>query len=94
MVNNLPAMRETQVRYLHWKDTLLKEMAIISSVLAWRIPWTEEPGELLWVLQSQTWLSDKHFTSSMEQSYYLFKAFHLKRLDPWDYSKETFLLLY
>jgi len=66
LVENLAATRETQVRYLHWKDTLEKEMVILSSVLAWRIPWTEEPGGLLWVLKSQTWLSNYHFTSSME----------------------------
>ena len=45
-VKNLPAMWETWVRYLGWKDPLEEEMAIHSSILAWRIPWTEEPGEL------------------------------------------------
>ena len=44
MINNLPAMQETQVRSLGWKDPLEKEMAAHSSILAWRIPWTEEPG--------------------------------------------------
>ena len=42
----LPAMQETQVRSLGWKDPLEKEMATHSSILAWRIPWIEEPGEL------------------------------------------------
>ena len=46
MVKNLPAMQETQVRSLGWEDPLEKEMAIQSSILAWRIPWTEEPGRL------------------------------------------------
>ena len=46
MVKNLPAMQETQVQFLGWEDTLEKEMAIYSSILAWRIPWTEEPGGL------------------------------------------------
>ena len=46
IVKNLSAMRETQVRSLTWEDPLEKEMAIHSSVLAWGIPWTEEPGEL------------------------------------------------
>ena len=46
MVKNLPAMRETQVSSLGWEDPLEKEMATHSSVLAWRIPWTEEPGGL------------------------------------------------
>ena len=46
MVKNLSAMPETQVRSLGWEDLLEKEMAIHSSILAWRIPWTEEPGGL------------------------------------------------
>ena len=44
MVKNLPAMQESQVRSLAWEDPLEKEMATHSSILAWRIPWTEEPG--------------------------------------------------
>ena len=43
-VKNLPAMRETQVQSLGWEDALEKGKAIHSSILAWRIPWTEEPG--------------------------------------------------
>jgi len=39
-------MQETQVRSLDWKDPLEAEMTIHSSILAWRIPWTEKPGEL------------------------------------------------
>ena len=46
MVKNLPAMQETQVRSLGQEDPLEKEMATHSSILAWRIPWTEEPGGL------------------------------------------------
>ena len=46
MVKNLPAMQETQIRSLGWEDPLEKEMATHSSILAWRIPWTEEPGRL------------------------------------------------
>ena len=42
----LPAVRETWVRFLGWEDPLEKEMATHSSILAWRIPWTEEPGGL------------------------------------------------
>ena len=41
---NLPAMRETQVQSLGQGESLEKEMAACSSILAWRIPWTEEPG--------------------------------------------------
>ena len=46
MVKNLPAMQETQVQSLGWEDSLEKGMATHSSILAWRIPWTEEPGGL------------------------------------------------
>ena len=46
LVKNLPAMQETPVRFLGWEDPLEKEMAIHSSILAWKIPWTEEPGRL------------------------------------------------
>ena len=46
MVKNLPAMQETQVQSLSGEDTLEKGMATHSSILAWRIPWTEEPGGL------------------------------------------------
>ena len=45
-VKNSPANEETQVRFLDWEDTLEKEMAIHSSILAWGIPWTEEHGGL------------------------------------------------
>ena len=46
MVKRLPAMWETGVRSLGWEDPLEKEMATHSSPLAWKIPWTEEPGRL------------------------------------------------
>ena len=46
MVKNLPAMQDTWVQFLGWEDPLEKEMATHSSILAWRIPWTEEPGGL------------------------------------------------
>ena len=45
-VKRLPAVRETWVRSLGWEDPLEKEMATHSSTLAWKIPWTEEPGGL------------------------------------------------
>ena len=44
MVKNLPAMQETWVKFLSQEDPLEKRMATNSSVLAWRIPWTEDPG--------------------------------------------------
>ena len=46
LVKSLPAVRETWVLSLGWEDPLEKEMAIHSSILAWRIPWTEESGGL------------------------------------------------
>ena len=58
-VKCLPAMQETQVQSLGWEDPLEKEMAIHSSTIAWKIPWTEEPGRLQSMgLQSWTRLSD------------------------------------
>ena len=46
LLKNLPAMQETWVQFLDWEDPLEKEMATHSSILAWRVPWTEEPGRL------------------------------------------------
>ena len=46
LVKNLPTMQEIWVRSLGWEDILEKEMATHSSILAWRISWTEEPGRL------------------------------------------------
>ena len=59
MVKNLPAMQETWIQSLGWEDPLEKRMLTHSCILAWRIPWTEEPGRLQSIaLQSQTQLSD------------------------------------
>ena len=63
VLKNPPAMQdmhETWVQSLGWEDPLEKGMATYSSVLAWKLPWTEEPGRL-WSMalqKSQTWLSD------------------------------------
>ena len=46
MAESLPAMQKTRVQSLGRKDPLEKEMATYSSILAWKIPWTEEPGRL------------------------------------------------
>ena len=54
MVKHLPTMLETWVRTLGWEDLLEKEMATHSSILAWRLPWTEEPGGLHGVAKSRT----------------------------------------
>ena len=59
MVKNPLAMWETWVGSLGWKDALEKGMAIHSSILSWRIPWTEEPGRLQSIgSQSRTRLND------------------------------------
>ena len=60
MVKNLPAMQETQVQSLGQEDPQEKEIATHSSILAWEIPWTEEPGgiQVREVTRSQTQLSD------------------------------------
>ena len=59
MVKTLPEMQETWVQPLGQEDLLVKGMVIHSSILAWRIPWTEEPGRLQTTgSQSQTRLSD------------------------------------
>ena len=55
-LKRLPAMQETWVWSLGWEDPLEKEMATHSSILAWRIPWTEEPGGL----QSTGWQRIEH----------------------------------
>ena len=63
MVERLPAVWKTWVRSLGWEDTLEKEMATHSSILAWKIPWTEEPGRLQsMVAKSWTRLSNFTFT--------------------------------
>ena len=57
-VKKLSAMREAPVRSLGREDPLEKEMATHSSILAWRIPWTEEPAGLHGVAKNQTQLSN------------------------------------
>ena len=46
LVKNLPAVQETWIQFLGWEDTLEKEMATHSNILAWRTPWIEEPDRL------------------------------------------------
>ena len=60
MVKNLPAIRVVQVWSLGHEDAMEKGMATHSSVVAWVIPWTEEPGRLQdhGIINSLTWLSD------------------------------------
>ena len=64
-VKDLPAMSGTRVQPLGWEDPLEKEMATHSSTLAWKIPWTEEPGRLLspWGRKESDMTERLHFTS-------------------------------
>ena len=68
MVKNPPAKQETWVQSLGWEDPLEKEMATQSSILAWRIPWTEEPGELYtpWGSKESDMTEQLHFTYSKQ----------------------------
>ena len=68
MVKNLPLMQEARVQSLGWEHPLEKEMATHSSILAWRIPWTEQPSRLFHgVSESDTteWLTHTHFSNSV-----------------------------
>ena len=56
LVKNLPAMKETQVQALSQGDPLEKGMPIHSSILAWRIPWTEETDELQSMAITKSWI--------------------------------------
>ena len=63
MVMRLPTMRETLVQSLGWEDPLEKEMATHSSTLAWKIPWTEEPGSYSpWGRKESDTTEQLHFT--------------------------------
>ena len=67
MLKHLPAMWETWVQSLGWEDPIEKEMAIHSSLLAWRIPWMEEPGGLQSTGSQRVghdWVTSLHFFTS------------------------------
>ena len=66
-VKNLPAMQETQVQALGWADLLEKGMATHSSILAWRIPWTEEPCSGLGVAKESDTTEQLNNTSTPEE---------------------------
>ena len=77
-VKRLPAMQDTRVRFLGREDPLEKEMAIHSSTLAWKIPWTEEPDRLQSVGSPKSWtqLSDFTFTVFIETFQSSFISLH------------------
>ena len=68
-VENLPAMQETWVRSLGWDDPLEKGMATHSSILAWRIPWTEGSGRL------QSYRQELDMTEQLTLSLFTFQMF-------------------
>ena len=74
-------MRDTQVRSLGQEDPLEKEMATHSSILAWKIPWMEEPGGLHGVIKSQTQLSDftKVYTCHLLQNITIKKQIEMSK---------------
>ena len=73
-LKKLPALQETQVQSLGWEDPLEKEMAPNSSILDWRIPWTEEPGTAHGVVNRQLGLSDYHSLISTDVRFILDKS--------------------
>ena len=87
MVKNLPAVQETWVQCLGWEDPPEEGMATNSSILAWRIPWTEEPGGL-WFMELQrvrhNWVT-KHSTSQLEQWTSLEPPYSQGRQEGWWY---------
>ena len=98
VVKNLPANGETWVWSLGWEDLLGKKMAIYSSILAWRIPWREEPRGLQSTgLQSQTWKSTHTHTHQAKNKETCIN-FHIlnwsERLDFLGESKEKEIVAY
>ena len=95
LVKNSPAMQETLVWFLDWEDPLEKEKATHSSILAWRIPWTEERGGLQSLgSQSQTWLSDSDSLVSFPVFllFWFLVSFHVVSDNAlWDFSLSKFI---
>ena len=78
MVKNLPAMQETQVQSLGWDDPLEKGLAIHSSMLTWRIVWTEEPGGLQSTgLQKESDMNEQLTQAGWKTDSFLFTDFYL-----------------
>ena len=83
-VKSLPAMQETQIQPLGQEDPLEKEMTTHSSILAWKIPWTEEPGRLQ-SLGSQSDMTEWLTLSLSPMS----KPLKIPRVRPWEWVKHT-----
>ena len=86
MVMSLPAMRETQVQSLGWEDPLEKGMATHSSILVWRIPWTEESGQLQsmgFQRVGHGWATNTHFQQRNVFGNYLLKLLYCLSRSIW-----------
>ena len=68
-VKYLPAMQETQVRSLGWEDPLKKGMATHSTILAWRIPWREDPGRLQYMGSQRVRATNTHSLKTLHMVY-------------------------
>ena len=94
MVKNLPTMLETWVWYLGWEDHLEKGMTTHSSILDWRIPWTDEPGKLQ-TLRSQTvkhdWVINTFPFLDNETLFVTASEYKKVWLNIWLIDKETWL---
>ena len=89
MVQNLPAMQETWVQSLDLEDPLEEGMATHCSILAWRIPWTEEPGSLQFMgLQRirHDWVIITHTGSYSDSQVVQWQGIHLPRQETWVWS--------
>ena len=86
VVKNLPAMQETWVQSLDWEDPLKEGMATQSSILAWRIPWTEMPGQL----QSIGLQRVGH--DSVTNTFFIFKYVFIESNFFWSNSKENLVI--
>ena len=78
MVKNLPALQETQVQSLGQEDPLEEEMATHSSILAWRIPWTEEPGGLQSMGSQRVrhnWVTNFYFSTFFQKMFNFYFLF-------------------
>ena len=77
-LKRLPAVWKTWVRSLGWEDSVEKEMANHSSILAWRIPWPEEPGKLQSMVSQESDMTEGlHFFTSIFKAYFLFSIYNL-----------------
>ena len=76
VVKKPSAMQETQVQFLDWENSLEKEMATHSSVLAWEIPWTEELGGLQFMGMQKSWTD---WTTEEQQKWHLEKQIHIQK---------------